>query len=73
VDDLKILFSDTFNYEVCEIQLKDDGWATQSALESEMNKWAKARDRDGALLVVYYAGHGEYDLDKKILELHPYP
>lgn len=69
MNDLTTLFKDTFHYDVTEVNLM--ATRCQLQLQKELNDWAYKHDSKETLLIVYYAGHGIYDLSSKVLEYCP--
>ena len=63
------MFRDVFNYDVTEVELGASN--PTLSLISGISGWAKEHDSSENLLIVYYAGHGMYDIPAQALEFSP--
>jgi hypothetical protein len=70
VDDLTNLFRNTFKYDVQELQLQATN--AQLTLNSRVMTWACEHNSTDNLLIIYYAGHGIWDIEQRVLEFAPY-
>lgn len=70
VNDLTTVFENIFKYDVQELELQ--GTNAQLTLNSKVMTWACEHNSADNLLIVYYAGHGIWDMEHRVLEFAPY-
>jgi hypothetical protein len=68
--ELTNVFESIFMYSVTKVELEES--KPQQQLDMEITAWIFKYDSPGNLLIVYYGGHGVYDLQTKALEILPY-
>jgi hypothetical protein len=69
VDDLAHVFANDFNYDVTELELQATN--AQLTLDSRVTTWTCEHNSPDNLLIVYYAGHGIWDIEHSVLEFAP--
>jgi hypothetical protein len=63
------VFDSVFRYDVTELELQATN--AQLTLDSKVMTWACDHNNPDNLLIVYYAGHGIWDTEHRVLEFAP--
>src|SRR5450432_3248688 len=58
VTQLSDVFTNKFNYKVLIRKIEKNDSLPQHQVAKELTEFVWAHDRDGSLLIIYYAGHG---------------